>query len=229
MGSAENSRSRLSREWLPHKVTLTEAFYLGKYEVTQAQWRAVMGTNPAKDHGVGDDYPVHNINWNDCQAFLRRLNKMGKGTFRLPTEAQWEYACRAGTTTRFSFGDALDCNDVRVYCETYDQYMWWGGNNDKHGYPAGSKEVGLKRPNPWGLYDMHGNVWEWCSDIWQDPIRRGPQIDPQGPESGTHRVMRGGSWSSYALHLRSTDRSGIPPDDNTYSFVIGLRLLRSYP
>jgi len=228
MGSPATGKSRLPREWSPHKVTLTRAFYLGKYEVTQAQWQAVMGTNPANDHGVGDDYPVHKINWNDCQAFIQRLNEMGKGTFRLPTEAEWEYACRAGTTTRFSFGDALDCNDVRVYCETYDQYMWWGGNNNKHGYPHGSKQVGLKLPNPWGLYDMHGNVWEWCSDFWQDPVSRGPQTDPQGPESGSRRVMRGGCWSSYALHLRSSDRSGIPPDDNIYTFVIGLRLLRSY-
>ncbi|MGB2866736.1 MAG: formylglycine-generating enzyme family protein [Sedimentisphaerales bacterium] len=229
MGSPTTDRARLVREWSPHQVTLTRAFYLGMYEVTQAHWRAVMGTNPANDHGVGDDYPVHKINWNDCQVFIRRLNEMGKGTFRLPTEAEWEYVCRAGTTTRFSFGDALDCNDVRVYCGTYDKNMWWGGNNDKHGYPHGSKQVGLKLPNPWGLYDMHGNVWEWCSDFWQDPFSRGPQTDPQGPETGSRRVMRGGSWSSHALHLRSTDRSGIPPDDSIYTFVIGLRLLRSYP
>ena len=229
MGSPPTEKSRLSREWPRHKVTFTKAFYLGKYEVTQAQWRAVMGTNPANDHGVGNDYPIHNINWHDCQAFIRRLNETGKGTFRLPTEAEWEYACRAGTTTRFSFGDALDCNDVRVYCDTYDKYMWWGGNNDKHGYPRGSKQVGQKLPNPWGLHDVHGNVWEWCSDHWQDPVSRGPQTDPQGPESGSRRVMRGGSWSSYALHLRSSDRSGIPPDDTIYTFVIGLRLVRLHP
>lgn len=229
MGSPSTEKSRLPREWPQHKVTITKAFYLSKYEVTQAQWQAVMGTNPANDHGVGDDHPIHNVNWNDCQAFIRRLNEMGKGTFRLPTEAEWEYACRAGTTTRFSFGDALDCNDVRVYCDTYDKYMWWGGNNDQHGYPRGSKQVGLKVPNPWGLYDVHGNVWEWCSDFWQAPVSRGPQTDPQGPESGSLRVMRGGSWSSYALHLRSSDRSGIPPDDTIYTFVIGLRLVRSYP
>jgi sulfatase modifying factor 1 len=150
-------------------------------------------------------------------------------TIELPTEAEWEYACRAGTTTRFSFGDALECNDVRVYCDTYDKYMWWGGNDNMHGYPHGSKQVGLKLPNPWGLYDMHGNVWEWCSDFWRAPTSRGPQIDPQGSESGTLRVMRGGSWSSHALHLRSTDRSGIPPDDSIYTFVTGLRMLRSYP
>ena len=229
MGSPSTERARLSREWPQHQVTLTNAFYLGKYEVTQAQWRAVMGTHPGSEHGVGDDYPAHKVNWNDCQAFIRRLNGMGKGTFRFPTEAEWEYACRAGTTTRFSFGDALDCNDVREYCDLCDKYMWWGGNNEKHGYPHGSKQVGLKLPNPWGLYDMHGNVWEWCSDFWQDPTSRGQQTDPQGPESGSHRVMRGGSWSSYALHERSSDRSGILPDDTRYSFVIGLRLLRSYP
>jgi sulfatase modifying factor 1 len=229
MGCQSTERAYLGREWPRHKVTLTHAFYLGKYEVTQAQWRAVMGANPPCKHGVGDDYPAHSVNWNDSQAFIQRLNEMGKGTFRLPTEAEWEYACRAGTTTRFSFGDALDCNDVRVYCDLFDKYMWWGGNNDKHGYPHGSKQVGSKLSNPWGLHDVHGNVWEWCSDWWQDPTARGQQIDPQGPESGSRRVMRGGSWSSHALHLRSADRSGIAPDDRIYSFVIGLRLVRSYP
>jgi formylglycine-generating enzyme required for sulfatase activity len=229
MGSPPTERSRLSREWLPHKVTITKPFYLGKYEVTQAQWWAVMGTNPANGHGVGDDYPVYNLNWNDCRGFIRRLNEMGKGSFRLPTEAEWEYACRAGTTTRFSFGDATDCNDARVYCETYDKYMWWGGNNGKHGYPSGSKPVESKLPNPLGLGDMHGNVWEWCSDYWQAPTPRGPQTDPRGPDSGTRRVMRGGSWTSHALHLRSADRPGIPPDDSKYSYIIGLRLVRLYP
>ena len=230
MGSPSDERGRRSDlEWLPHAVTITEAFYLGKYEVTQAQWEAVMGSNPAgsSSYGVGDDYPVHYVSWNDCQAFIDQLNTLGQGTFRLPTEAEWEYACRAGTDTRFSFGDALECSDSTSYCDLMDEYMWWGGNRTYGGEQDGSKEVGRKLPNPWGLHDMHGNLYEWCSDRWQSPSARGPQVDPQGPTSGSPRVLRGGSWNSYARHCRSALRSSSSPGNR--STDIGLRLLRSYP
>ncbi len=229
MGCPSSEQSYIGREWPPHRVQITQPFYFGKYEVTQAQWYAVMGTRPAKDYGIGDNYPVYNVTWNDCQEFIQRLNQMDEGTFRLPTEAEWEYACRAGTTTRFWFGDALDCSDIRDYEELYDKYMWWGGNNGKHGYPMGSKQVGLKIPNPWGLHDIHGNVWEWCSDWWQKAVKRNPQTDPQGPDTGTHKVFRGGAWESHALHHRSADRSTVKPDDLTYGRLIGLRVVRLYP
>ncbi|MBD3266921.1 SUMF1/EgtB/PvdO family nonheme iron enzyme [bacterium] len=229
MGCPADERSAVGREWPPHMVTISKAFYLGVYEVTQAQWHAVMGTRPAKDYGTGNNHPIYNVTWNDGQAFMQRLNELGQGRFRLPTEAEWEYACRAGTTTRFSFGDALECNDIREYEPLLDRYMWWGGNNGKQGYAEGTKEVGLKLPNPWGLYDIHGNVWEWCADWWETASHRGPQIDPQGPETGTHKVMRGGAWESHALHLRSADRSPIPPDSLQYGRLIGLRLARDYP
>jgi formylglycine-generating enzyme required for sulfatase activity len=229
MGCPSDERGRVGREWLPHPVTITRRFYLGRYEVTQAQWRALMGTNPAEGSGVGKDHPVYHVSWNSAQEFIHRLNTLGQGTFRLPTEAEWEYACRAGTLSRFSFGEALGSSDVRDYCPELDTYMWWGGNNGKQGYPEGAKTVGLKQPNPWGLYDMHGNVWEWCSDWWEPGGDPGSRTDPQGPPSGTHKVMRGGAWESHALHLRSADRSPIPPDNGGYGRLIGFRVAREHP
>ena len=237
MGSPPEERGRGSTEWPPHAVTLTQAFYLGKYEVTQAQWEAVMGSNPSTDsseaqsygtYGVGDDYPVYYVNWNDCQTFIDQLNGTGLGTFRLPTEAEWEYACRAGTDTRFSFGDALECSDDEGhFCDLLDEYLWWGGNNRSM---SGPKEVGLKLPNPWGLYDMHGNMYEWCSDWWENPHARGPQIDPQGLLfSSDARVLRGGSWGhSAAWVLRSAWRT-YNSSLNSRGPSYGPRLVREYP
>ena len=232
MGSPSDERGRYSWEWSPHAVTITEPFYLGKYEVTQAQWAAVMGSNPAgsSSYGVGDDYPVHYVSWNDCQSFIETLNGMGLGTFRLPTEAEWEYACRAETDTRFSFGDALECADEGdSYCAIMDEYMWWRGNRTYGGEQDGSKEVGRKLPNPWGLYDMHGNLWEWCSDWWEGPSARGAQVDPQGPSTGSYRVLRGGGWGYGAQYCRSASRSGTSPGYRRYNYVLGVRVLRSYP
>ena len=233
MGSPSDERGRLDGyDWPLHEVTLTQAFYLGKYETTQAQWEAVMGSNPSTDskkarlygtYGVGDDYPVYYVSWYDCQTFIERLNGMGLGTFRMPTEAEWEYACRAGTDTRFSFGDALECDDVKSYCALMDGYMWWGGNNN----PNGTKRIGLKLPNPWGLYDMHGNVWELCSDRWEDSFSCGRQVDPQGAATGNARVMRGGYWRYDAQYSRSAFRSRHSPGDRYKS--IGFRLVREYP
>ena len=164
---------------------------------------------------------MEKVSWRACQKFIKRLNKLGKGTFRLPTEAEWEYACRAGTDTRFSFGDAL---------EGADKYMWWTGNNT----PNETKKVGLKLPNPWGLYDMHGNVWEWCSDRWEKPYERGPQVDPQSPSSGlpfsflwTNYTCRGGSFRNGAQGCRSAYRSHEQSFD--YHYSLGFRLVREYP
>ncbi|RJP32347.1 MAG: formylglycine-generating enzyme family protein, partial [Candidatus Omnitrophota bacterium] len=131
MGSPSSEKDRDDDEGPQHQVTISKPFYIGKYPVTQAQWLAVMGTNPAEGYGVGNDYPVYNISWNDCQEFIKKLNQMGQGEFRLPTEAEWEYACRAGTTTRFFWGNDLNYTEIK-------DYAWYDGNNN----PRGTKEVG---------------------------------------------------------------------------------------
>jgi len=175
MGSNPSEKGYRWFEVPKHQVTLTKPFYLGIYEVTQSQWKAVMGNNPS--YIKGEDQPVENVSWDDVQLFLQKLNAMRPETYRLPTEAEWEYACRAGTTTRYSFGD-----DESLLGE----YAWYEGNRQGAHHP-----VGQKKPNPWGLYDMHGNVWEWCSD-WYDFYSPEPVVDPQGPETGRVRVLRSG-------------------------------------
>lgn len=227
-GSPINERGRTDVEWLPHSVTITQDFYMGRYEVTQGQWKAVMGNNPALGYGVGDNYPVYNVSWNDCVEFIKNLNKLGLGYFYLPTEAQWEYACRAETTTRFSFGDALECPDTgEAACSSADRYIWWMGNNTGPGILSGPKIVGLRLPNFWGLYDMHGNMKEWCNDWWELPYERGAQFDPKGPVIGSAKVIRGGGWSYELGGCRSAVRSAGGPTGS--SNVVGFRLVRMYP
>jgi len=235
MGSPKDERGRSDREWLPHKVTITKPFYIGKYEVTQSQWEVVMGSGSHHSKFGGRlNNPVEKVSWHACQKFIKRLNALVEGTFRLPTEAEWEYACRAGTENQFSFGGALECADIREeYFEIADKYMWWSGNNKSDE----TKEVGLKLPNPWGLYDMHGNVSEWCSDVWEKPCERGPQIDPEGPSSGwfgriwplTNHVNRGGSiYHGFgACDCRSASRFYEQAIDFHYS--LGFRLAKEYP
>lgn len=238
MGSPKDEPGRSESEWPAHEVTITKPFYMGKYEVTQAHWEAVMGGGSHRSKFRGrPNTPVEKVSWRACQKFIRRLNALDQGTFRLPTEAEWEYACRAGTQTWFSFGDALECadkesNDYKIA----DTHMWWSGNND----PDGTREVGLKLPNPWGLCDMHGNVSEWCSDRWQAPYEQGHQTDPQGPPSSwfsriwllTNHVNRGGSiyyGARYrgACECRSASRHYEQAFD--YHYSLGFRLVRECP
>ena len=193
-----------------HKVTITKPFYLGKYEVTQEQWEAVMGSNPSNFKGPKN--PVEQVNWDDCQAFLDRLNTRagGKGyKFVLPTEAQWEYACRAGSTGKFCFGD-----DEKQLGE----YAWYRENSESKTHP-----VGEKKPNAWGLYDMHGNVWEWCQD-WHGGCGAEAVRDPSGPTTGLDRVNRGGSWHFVGWRCQSGCRSFIPPE--LRYIILGLRVAR---
>ena len=201
-----------------HEVEISRGFWLGKYEVTQGEWEAVMGRNPSWYKGDARR-PVDSVSWYDVHEFIGRLNDaVGDSLYRLPSEAEWEYACRAGTTTRWSLGDE-DGDDESLL----GNYAWYGGNNS----PAGTKVVGGKLPNGWGLYDMHGNVWEWVQD-WhgESYYNDSPRVDPPGPTSGSSRVIRGGDFGDAARLVRSASRSYLSPDNRGSG--IGVRLLRLY-
>jgi formylglycine-generating enzyme required for sulfatase activity len=227
MGSPDTERGRNSNEGPVHTVTISQAFYMGKTEVTQQQWQAVMGTampTSCGSYGAGNTYPVYCVSWNDIAGaggFIEKLNQyLGTTKFRLPSEAEWEYAARGGTTTPFSFA-AADTWDLN--CGSFPEalsYMWWCGNNT----PYGSKFVGTKAANPFGLYDMHGNLYELCQD-WYGAYSSGAQTDPPGPETGSFRVIRGGGWGNLARLCRSADRSYNDPASRNGS--IGFRLARS--
>ncbi|MCD6185004.1 MAG: formylglycine-generating enzyme family protein, partial [Deltaproteobacteria bacterium] len=194
MGSPSGESGRDDDE-KQHKVTLTRGFYMQTTEVTQGQWKAVMGTRPwsgGKYVRDADNNPAVYISWKDAQEFIKKLNrKEGGGKYRLPTEAEWEYACRAGSTTRFCFGDSGS---------QLGGYAWWDGNTDNVGEDYAHR-VGAKKSNAWGLYDMHGNVWEWCQD-WFGKYPSGSVTDPAGHSTGSVRVGRGGSWGSGARGCR---------------------------
>ena len=195
----------------PHLVTLTKSFYMGKYEVTQAQWRAMMQTNPS-NFSECDPCPVEHVSWKDVQEFIRRLNGVvGSSVYGLPTEAEWEYACRAGSTTAFYFGDDE---------KQMNTYAWFTGNSEGKTHP-----VGQKQPNAWGLYDMHGNVREWCQD-WDGTYPAYPVTDPKGASDGSYRVYRGGSWYYYARYSRSASRGSNSPGYRDGD--LGFRLM-AYP
>jgi formylglycine-generating enzyme required for sulfatase activity len=240
MGSPASERGRLADEGPEHQVTLTQDYYMGKYEVTQRQWVAIMGSNPSHFTSCGLDCPVELVSWNDIcggatgssctsTSFIGRLNahlqatgQPGAGKFRLPTEAEWERAVRAGTTGPFSFDISASPN-WNIECGSFPQaepYLWWCGNNS----PFGTKPVGQKAPNPYGLYDVHGNVAEWVAD-WHGTFPPGPVTDPTGPSSSSYRVARGGTYEAFARYCRSAMRSAISPHHRYPN--IGFRLARS--
>jgi len=221
MGRYAGEQNSYSDEDPQHQVAIGHDFYLGKYEVTKAQWQAMMGTTPwSGNYYVLNDpnSPAVWISWNDCQNFVTELNKLGQGTFRLPSEAEWEYACRAGTTTRFYWGDDPSYTQI-------GDYAWWDGNawyaNERYAHV-----VGLKLPNDWGLYDMSGNVWEWCQDYWHNNYTGAPANGSawESPTS-SYRVLRGGGWGHHARYCRSALRGGPGPDDGDYGF--GVRIVRT--
>ncbi|MEW6076559.1 MAG: formylglycine-generating enzyme family protein [Thermodesulfobacteriota bacterium] len=217
MGSAENEPGRDNDE-KQHKTTLTRGFYIQTTEVTQAQWTAIMGKNPSHFLSCGGNCPVEQVSWNDVQEFIKKLNQTGKRIYRLPTEAEWEYACRAGTTGPFNTGDCLSTDQAN-----YD------GKFFQQGCSAGvtrNSLVAVKSfaPNAWGLYDMHGNVWEWCAD-WSGEYSSFMVVDPVGPSAGQARIFRGGGWSSGARGCRSAERNWRGPDFK--SSIIGFRLVVS--
>jgi formylglycine-generating enzyme required for sulfatase activity len=233
MGSPEDEVDRLGWEGPQTAVTISRGYWLGKYEVTQREYEAVMGNNPSwfngvrevwdevcqcttnRDFGTDLTRPVETVSWEDavayCAALTERERAAGRisanSVYRLPTEAEWEYACRGWTSTRFSYGDDLGYTNLT-------NYAWYWDNSDYQTHPAGQK-----LPNPWGLHDMHGNVWEWCQDWWGD-YAGGIALDPQGPDTGSPRVIRGGYWGGwgkwgYAGYCRSANRGYFVPDDGS--------------
>ena len=206
MGSPASEPGRQINE-NQHEVTLTKPFYIGKYEVTQEQWQTVMGINPSS-RTKGAKLPVTYISWLDCQEYIKKLNSSTKGSYRLPTEAEWEYACRAGANTAYSFGDSLTKNDAN------------------YGEPKGGsiKPVGSYKMNAFGLHDMHSNVMEWCED-WHAEYLGVSAIDPMGPLAGTYRVARGGAYHSYDFAARSSYRGMYAPSGRARG--VGFRLART--
>ncbi|WP_024912742.1 formylglycine-generating enzyme family protein [Chania multitudinisentens] len=224
MGSTEADAD--SREKPAHSVTLSKAFYIGQFEVTQKDWEEVMGEAPYSRDRSNPFYqlpgmakritrPNHpaTVSWQDAQAFISKLNQReGTNRYRLPTEAEWEYVARAGTTGRYFFGD----DPARLA-----DYAWYGENFAT----GGTHPVGKKQPNPWGVNDIYGNTWEWVNDYYStDYYAQSPPVDPQGPSQGSQRVVRGGSWHSTADGWHSAWRKPYPEDYRGIS--IGFRLVR---
>ncbi len=208
MGATSEMKDPYSDEKPVHQVTLTNDYYMGKYEVTQALWQAVMGSNPS--NFKGDNLPVETVNWNDCQEFISKLNSLTGRKFRLPTEAEWEYAARGGKKSRgYQYSGSRKISDV----------AWYEGNSRSKTHP-----VGRKQANELGIYDMSGNVWEWCSD-WYGSYSSSSQTNPMGSDSGAKRVRRGGSWCYIARICRSSYRYGDAPDCR--GLYLGLRLALS--
>jgi formylglycine-generating enzyme required for sulfatase activity len=229
MGSPEGEVDRGLLEGPQTDVILSRGFWISKYELTQGEYELVMGNNPSWFNGdrtaeVGEDYgtdlrrPVENVSWNDAIAYCAQLTARELGAeripansaYRLPTEAEWEYACRAWTSTRFSCGDDPDYAQLA-------NYAWYSINSGGTTHP-----VGEKLPNQWGLYDMHGNVWEWCQD-WLHAYRGGLALDPLGMAPGVNRVDRGGSWFVEAGYCRSAQRDGVTPEMSYNQF--GFRIV----
>lgn len=215
MGALENEIDAISDEYPRHEVTFASGFWMAKYEVTQEQWSTVMGANPS--FFMGDNLPVERVSWDDAHQFIDELNSsIESSPFRLPSESEWEYGCRAGfDNVRFPWGD--DSTYSRLI-----RYGWYDNNSDGQ-----THEIGQKQPNSWGLYDMHGNVWEWCEDWYHNSYNGAPddgsawiQID-----NGATRVRRGGAWSYGARECRSAYRFRASPPSRYNS--LGLRLVRN--
>ena len=229
MGSPDSDSTARSIEKPQHRVRITKPFCLGVTEVTQGQYADVMGTNPSRYRELGPDAPVESVTWHDAQEFCRKLSnaeeeKAAGQRYRLPTEAEWEYACRAGSTGKYFFGDNA---------KHLGDYAWYWKNFDGKTHP-----VGLKKPNGWGLYDMIGNVWEWCADWYDEEVpskqaarseyyANSPTNDPTGPSGGSNRALRGGSLVTDAWHGRSAFRDWYKPDETDYSMGFRVCLVRA--
>jgi len=222
MGSPADEKGRGKNE-VQHEVTLTRPFYMQTTEVTVAQWRAVMGKGFFFRKKGSDDMPVVKVSWEDCMEFVEKLNRLNEGVYRLPTEAEWEYACRGGVGSVYGCGGTIDCSKAMYANNTLKTPDCVKAAESK-GLPA-DKPAPVKSygPNAWGLYDMSGNVWEWCRD-WYGPYGSAPVVDPKGARSGFDRVRRGGSWYGPGGRCRCANRNLSHPA-NRYQ-TTGFRLVR---
>jgi len=200
MGSSKDEKGRSAFEGPQHEVDISKAFYIGLYEVTQEQYEHIMGKNPSDHKGARN--PVEGVLWREAVEFCRKFSEKTGKSARLPTEAEWEYACRAGSKSPFNTGETISTRQANVYAPP------WGK----------TKAVGSYMPSDWGLYDMHGNVWEWCSDYYcPDYYANADETDPQGPVSGGARVVRGGYYGMLVKYCRSASRDWIDPDTRLFS------------
>lgn len=225
MGTVKG-RAETVHSWPAHTVKISKPFYMAKYEITQAQYEAVMGAQSHRSRYGGKDHPVEKVSWIDCRRFINKLNKISGGGFRLPTEAEWEYACRAGSAGAYVFSDSVDTAGL---LQTADKYIWFKENSDGQHHVVGGKE-----PNAWGLYDMLGNVSEWCADRFQQPFARGAQKDPVylRPQSlifafFTDRINRGGSF--YLPLQQCTTHARHREQAFDYHYSLGVRIVRDIP
>jgi len=212
IGSPTDELGRNSNE-AQYTVTFTDSFYMQTTEVTQGQWEMVMNDNPSSFTDCGHNCPVETISWQDSEIFITTLNAMGEGSYTFPTEAQWEYAARAGSNKAFANGDISST----ITDSNLDAMGWYNSNSN-----ATPHAVAQKQANAWGLYDMHGNIWEWCHD-WYGAYPTGSVVDPVGPSSGSYWVMRGGGWNYDAQNCRSAERNS----GSGFNGNVGLRLLRT--
>lgn len=232
MGSSETEQGR-DQDEQQHEVTISKPFYMGVYEVTVDQYQhfaqETVRNYEEPDFPQSGDHPMVNVTWKDAQNFCRWASTKTGRKVMLPTEAQWEYACRAGTSTQFCFGDRdEELHQYGNYCDksnTDEKSKSYRDKDHDDGHDK-TAAVGSLKPNAWGLYDMHGNVWEWCSDWYDHGYDVADKMDPKGPGSGRHRVVRGGAWFNPTRTCRSADRSSCPPD-RTFNNGVGFRIVVS--
>ncbi|MES1980846.1 MAG: formylglycine-generating enzyme family protein [Pseudomonadota bacterium] len=209
-GSFEMGSNKGADESPVHRVTIDRAFALGKIKVTQGQWKEIMGNNPSDNQSCGDHCPVDNVSWSDAQEFIRKLNARTGKQYRLPSEAEWEYACRAGHHQEYCGGDNVD------------SVAWYAGNSGNAIHASAAK-----RANAWGLYDMSGNIWEWVEDSWHDSYHGAPADGSAWQGDGVRRVLRSGAWYLMPHYVRAASRSRVEPVSREYG--LGFRVARTLP